>query len=267
MRGRAGFTIVELLVVAVLGSLIVAAAYQVLMVNQRTYTVQNAQVQAQQSTRAGMDLLFAELREVSRAGQDVRGMGPDTLRIRAARNFGLACAVDVAAGTLDVRRVGSWFSQGDSVVVLAENRTNTAADDDWVHGLVLNRDTTITCGGAAAQRLTVTAVATAATSGPDTVRVGAPVRSYSYYTYGLFTIDGEPFLGRREGGGTPMPLVGPLRASSGLEFRYLDSLGAVTTNPVDVAQVEVTLRTLSSARAPNGEPVEDSLSTRVKLRN
>ena len=49
-RTRAGFTIVELLVVTVLGALVVAATYQVLLTNQRTYTAQNAQIAASRRT-------------------------------------------------------------------------------------------------------------------------------------------------------------------------------------------------------------------------
>ena len=266
MKNRSGFTLVELLIVAVLGALVVAAAYQVLLVNQRTYTEQNAQIQAQQTTRAGMDVLFGELREISRAGGDVIAFASDSLRIRAGRNFGLVCAADVTNGTMDVRRVGGWFADDDSVVVYAENQVNTAADDDWIIGRITARDTTVACGGAQAQRITVPQITTAAAAA-DTVRVGAPVRSFTHYTYGLYTLDGEPYLGRREGSTSAVPLVGPLRTTNGIAFRYLDTLGTVTTTATNIAQIEVTLRTLSSARGADGAQVADSVTTRIYVRN
>ena len=266
MKNRAGFTLVELLIVSVLGALLVAAAYQVLLVNQRTYTAQNAQIQAQQTVRAGLDVLFGELRELSRTGSDVRAFGPDSLKVRAGRNFGLVCVADVTTGALDVRRVGSWFEVGDSVVVYAENNVNSVADDNWIYGRVTARDTTISCGGRPAQRITVPEVVTAATVA-DTVRVGGNVRSFTYYTYGLYTIDSEPYLGRKDASGTAVPLVGPLRSANGLAFRYLDSLGAVTTTAADISQVEVTLRTMSRVLGPQGRPVADSVTTRIYVRN
>ena len=263
---RNGFTIVELLIVSVLGALVIAATYQVLILNQRTFTAQGAKIEGQQTVRAGLDVLFGELRELSTTESDILGFGPDTLKVRAMRGFGFACAVNVGAGTLDVRRVGSWFEAGDSVVIYAENDDGTAADDDWVYGVVTGQDTTIACGTAQAQRMSVPMVTTAAAA-LDTVQVGASLRSYVHYTYGLFTIDGAPYLGRKEAGGSPTALVGPLRSSSGLAFRYLDGTGAVTAVGGDIRQVEVTLRTLSDARGPDGLPVSDSIVTRVYLRN
>ena len=267
MRNRAGFTMVELLIVTVLGSLVVMAAYQVLLVNQRTYAAQNAQVQSQQTVRAGMDILFGELREISRAGSDIGIFTADSLQVRAGRSFGLVCAANPATGVLDVRKVGSWFGVGDSVAVYAENSPKTAADDDWIYGRVTARDTTITCSGRPAQRLTIPRVATAAATDLDTVRVGANVRGYAHYTYSTYTFDGQRYLGRKDSTNTTVPLVGPLQSSAGLAFRYLDSLDVVTTTASSVSQIEVTLRTLPQVRGPNGNLVADSVTTRIYVRN
>ena len=266
MKKRAGFTLIELLIVTVLGSLVVMAAYQVLLVNQRTYTAQNAQIQGQQTVRAGLDVLFGELREISRSGSDIITFTADSLKVRAGRSFGLVCAADLTNGTLDVRQVGSWFGAGDSVVVYAENQTTTTDDDEWIIGKVSARDTTVTCGSARAQRLTIPAVATAAAAA-DTIRVGANVRSFTHYRYGLYTVDGEPYLARVDSTNTVAPLVGPVKSSGGVAFRYLDSTGTVTTTKANISQIEVTLRTLSNARGPNGELVADSATTRIYLRN
>ncbi len=271
-RKRGGFTIIEMMIVAVLGALVVAATYQVLLTNQRTYTAQNAQIQGQQTVRAGMDVLFSELRELSRLGGDILAFGSDTLKVRSMRKFGLVCAVNLATGTMDVRKYGTWFEVGDSVVIYAENTTTSATDDRWVRGRVTARDTAIACGSVAAQRLTIPAIVTAATtSSPrDTIRVGSNLRSYTHYTYGMYTIDGSPYLGRKDsGGGAAVAMVGPLRTGTpaGLAFRYLDTLNTVTATLANIAVVEVTLRTLSSVRGPNGAFVQDSITTRIFRRN
>ncbi|MCJ7629944.1 MAG: prepilin-type N-terminal cleavage/methylation domain-containing protein, partial [Longimicrobiales bacterium] len=84
-RARRGFTLVELLIVIVLASFLVLAIYQVLITNSRAYAVNNAQIQGQQMLRAGMDVLFGELREVSSRSGDLVTMQDDALTIRAQR--------------------------------------------------------------------------------------------------------------------------------------------------------------------------------------
>ena len=99
----------------------------------------------------------------------------------------------------------------------------------------------------------------------DTVRIGAPVRAFTVYTYGLYSLDGDYYLARQSGATTD-PLVGPLSAN-GVSFTYLDSFGNVTTNPRAVSRIEVTLRSKSNVLDQRGRPVADSLSTAIYLRN
>ena len=56
---RRGFTLVELMIVAVVGAMVVGATYQIMLSSQRALTIQTAQVQGQQTVRAGLDILFA----------------------------------------------------------------------------------------------------------------------------------------------------------------------------------------------------------------
>ena len=89
------------------------------------------------------------------------------------------------------------------------------------------------------------------------------------YTYGLYAWNGIPYLGRTTPGGTTQPVVGPLdaRAASPLAFAFYDENGAVTADPLLVSQIEVTLRTSSDVRNPQGDLVADSLILRVNTRN
>ncbi len=264
-RDRRGFTLTELIIVAVLGSLLIMVTLQVLITNQRTYTAQNVQIQGQQALRAAMDVLFSELREVSAQGGDIISMSSSSITVRSMRNFGVACAVSPATPSVTVLKVGNWFSVGDSVFVFADNRENVSSDDAWIAASVTAVDTTAACGSSPASRLTFGGQA--AEFAADSVRVGAPVRSYVRYTYSLVTESGETYLGRTPAGGTAAPMVGPLKPSTGIEFTYLDSLGSVTGVTTDVRQITVKIRTASGVMNSLGQPVSDSLTGRIYTRN
>lgn len=284
MRGRRGFTLVELLVVTVLGALVVMASLQVLITNQRTFTAQNAEIQGQQALRAAMDVLTSELREVSASGGDLLAMGGDSIKIRLMRKLAIACQIDTTnSGNpyIVALKIGEdWFAQQDSAYVFADNDEDLETDDDWIRGRVTQVDTTSTCTGlnlsvvgSSAGILDSTAAETLTFAGQkalftsDSVRTGAPVRSFETFTYGLYTYDGQPYLGRTAPGGSVVPLVGPLRASDGVSFGYRDAEGNVTTTAEDVRQIVVTLRWGSGILNSLGEAVSDSLSGWIYTRN
>lgn len=264
--GEGGFTLVELLIVAVLGSLVVLATYQVLITNQRTYSAQQAQVRGQQTVRAGLDVLFGELREISAPGGDILQMGQDSVQVRTMRKFGLVCGVDAGDTQLTLTREGSWFEEDDSVVFFADNDPTLRGDDVYLNGIVTGVDTLAACGAAEGQELDLNLIDPNGMV-DNTVLSGAPVRAYTHYIYGLYTVAGEPYLARRSPGEDPVPLVGPVRSSDGLRFEYLDSSGNPTTTTTDVAQIRVTLRTRSGVRDAQGNLVSDSITARIYPRN
>lgn len=270
-RDRKGFTMVELLVVVVLGGLVLMAALQILVTNQRTYTAQNAVISGQQSARMALELLFNELREVSPEGGDILAMSSDSIRVRLMRKFSRVCETDTSLLgqpeliVLNLR--GRKFASGDSVFVFADNDPYDDDDDTWIAAEVTNRDTLDVCpqAGEAATRLRFNAQL--ALFAADSVGVGAPVRSYDTYTFGLTTFLGDPYLGRRRRNGGMIPIVGPLRAGNGLEFSYRDALGNTTTTPSDVRQIVVTVRTGSGVLNSLNQEVQDSITAWVYTRN
>jgi prepilin-type N-terminal cleavage/methylation domain-containing protein len=272
MGARRGFTLVELLVVAVVGVLLVLATYQVLVVNQRTYTVQNEKVRAQQSTRAAMDVLFNELREVSSRGGDILAYDGASLTARVMRAYGVVCDPDwTTTPQFRVRPAAadSCFV-GDSVFVFADNEQALGSDDQWVMAVVSGAGDGVTCpNGDGAQDLTFSGFAAAFTA--DSVRSGAPVRAFTTLEYGLFTLDGEAYLGRRPPGGTWVPIVGPLApddaTAPGLEFAYFDQNRAVATSAAVIREIQVTLRAVSQARNMGGVQVSDSIVASIYTRN
>ena len=162
-----------------------------------------------------------------------------------------------------MKKIGRYFASGDSIVVFADNDRNIASDDTILSGAVTSITEGETCTGTdTAQSLAVPDLIFALTN--DTVRLGAPVRGFTIYTYGLYTVNGDYYLARKSGGVTE-PLVGPL-SENGVSFTYMDSGGSVTTNPRAVSQIEVTLRSRSKVINERG-PVGDSLTTTIYLRN
>jgi prepilin-type N-terminal cleavage/methylation domain-containing protein len=273
MSNRRGFSLVELMVVILLGSLLLVSTYQVLITNRRVFTIQNSKVATQQNTRAAMDVLFTELREVSSAGGDVVAMTSNSLSVRAMREIGVVCDAlnSTHAGTpqLLVRTVIDEFEAQDSVYVFADNDEFVTTDDNWFRAYVTANDTTATCSdGSPAQRITFSGQSAAFSA--DSVSTGAPVRSFEHMTYSLGTYNSETYLGRLVAGGSWVPLVGPLTGitgSPGLEFEFLDANGATTATPGDVRQIDVTLRSWAEARGYDGDLVVDSLSSSIFMRN
>ena len=162
-----------------------------------------------------------------------------------------------------VKRVAGWMEVGDSVMVFADNDSTTFVDDVWIPGWVAVVDTTSTCSGT--DKAQVVRILTAPTS--DSVRLGAPVRTFVPYTYGFFQVDGEYQLARHENGTSAQALVGPLLATGGLELEYLDANGITTLVPTLVAQIVVRIRTATEVGAAGLPPVTDSLESTIYLRN
>lgn len=267
-KDRSGFTLVELIVVVVLGALVIAASMEVLITNQRTYTAQSAQIQGQEATRAALDILWGEVRELSTRGGDLLGMGPNTMRVRVMRKFGIVCSVDLTGSHPVLRVIGpeNRFENQDSIVVFADNIETRQKDDAWIRAQVTKVDTTVSCLGRPAEQLEFGGQKPLFTA--DSVRRGAPIRSYVQFTYGLYPYDGAYYLGRIAlGAKSVTPLVGPLDPRTGVQFTYMDSTGAVTTIPTQVRQIAVTVRTLSNVKNVTSGFVSDSLTTWIYTRN
>jgi prepilin-type N-terminal cleavage/methylation domain-containing protein len=263
-RRRGGFTIIEMLVVTVLGSLVLMAAMRILILNQRTFTAQSEQIRGSRAIRAAVQVLSSELREVSPGGGDLVGMWSDSIHVRVARRLGIICHDTVSGSTVwRTFQIGDWFEAGDSVHVFADNLASSTSDDAWIKTAVQAVDTTSACGGSSAQALTFPS---STPFSADSVSGGAEVRSFEHLYYGLMAYDGGNYLGLRTPSGSWNALVGPLK-SSGLSFSYLDASGATTATAADVKMIEITVVTLSDALDSTGSPISDSLTVVVNTRN
>lgn len=263
---RLGFTMIELLIVTVLGTLILVATLQVLITNQRIYTAQNSQIRGTQSTRGTLAVLSSELREISPRGGDLVVMKPDTVGVRAMRAFGVVCH-DTLLGVPAFRAfvLGDSIATGDSVLVLADNNSLKSWDDAWIATSVTAVTYGTSCGASAASQHVVLSNAPAFLA--DSVSSGAEIRAFTHISYGLVGSGGAWYLGQSIAGGSWEPVIGPLRDANGLLFEYLDETGNPTATATDVTMIVVTVRTGGEVYDSNNNLVEDSVSVRIHTRN
>src|SRR5688572_27174006 len=130
---RDGFSLVEILVVSVLGALVLGAVFQTLTIQQRGSRHQNTIIQTQQTNRLTMQLLDAELRELSATGGDLIAAARDSITFRAVRKVGIVCVNDSTLNRMTVWRLGDQaFTAGDSLLVFQDNNPGNMLDDAWV---------------------------------------------------------------------------------------------------------------------------------------
>ena len=265
---RKGFTLVELLVVLLLATITTTSAVALFINSNRVHLAQTAQIQVQQTARAGTDVLSAELREVSNGGGDIMAIGPDSISIRRMGPWTMVCDVDYPNSRLNILTIGQELAVNDSIALFAENDTLRLEDDVWLIGDIDGVTSSTTCASTptawTAHEIDVSGLSGA--MAVDTVRRGAPLRTFVHYTYGSYTINGEEFVGRRDSGGTITPLVGPIK-SGGLVFTFRDQFGNTTTTLTDIAHVDVSLAMDSPVMDSNNNVIQDSVFTTVFLRN
>lgn len=277
---RDGFTFVELLLVLVLGLLLLGGAYRTLVRQEQAYGQLRAMAGTQQDARTGLELLSAELREVSASGGDLLVATPDSIRFRALRKFGLVCYTDKNNKRLTVAQMGSDpFASGDSIVVYVDGDSLMARDDIWQREQVSSVSGTVTCGTTLGLYLpdllpnATLRVLTIQGAGLrfDSVYPGAPVRGFQRLAYGVQPVDGEPMLVMRRRGET-FPLLGPLAPGDGIVFRYFDDQGTeLTSFPLSafdrqrVRRIRVEMRAARVGSSATGVH-EDSLFTDIFTR-
>jgi len=278
---RAGFTLVEVLVAAVLSGVALGAVGLLLQSNQRFYRSQSQILDVEEGLRAVAQLLPAELRELSAQGGDILAMGRDSITLRAMRSLGIVCAEpDASTGSVVLADslTFAWRAADpsrDRALVFRDGDPATADDDRWLDlGLGSVRTGAACSDGSAGTALTLTG----ATEQLDGVTPGAPLRTYERVTYRLYADDqGLSWLGERgyssAGWSALSPVAGPLRRGGGLQLDYYDSTGAATADPGAVARVRVAVRGLSAGpidepgRTSSGRAYEDSLVVQAALRN
>ena len=279
MRDRSpprGFSLVELVVALVLGTVVLGAAGQLYLVTRRFFRLQSSVLEVHEGLRAAMQVLLAEVRELDTSGGDIVAVGPDSISIRATRGVDFVCApAGTSSGGIVVRNsISSGYRDvdpaRDRALVFRDGDPGTEDDDAWLDRGIASAGGAADCAdGAAGTQFRLVGTL-------DSVWAGAPVRWYERVVYRLYQDEGGAWwLGVRsfsDGGWAALsPVAGPLLHPAGLRFSYHDTAGAVTADPGRVATVAITLRGAGSAVLQGvggtyGHWV-DSLATVVSLRN
>lgn len=273
----AGFTLIEVMIVTLLGALVMGSVYQMINIQDKTTRLQYAIVQNNQNARMALAVMTADLKEISPRAGDVTHADSTVIQFRALRKAGLTCFRDPAFNYVDVNVLGESFQAGDSVVIFTDGTDlRSALDDSW-SALQISSVAASTCAtnplaAATTQRLTFNGSPLAVVSG------GALVRSFVRTRYEL--VDNGEFgqITRSEGAAAAVPIIEGLARinEGGLHMRYIDStstaipysaLGATGARLSQIMRMEVKVRgkaaTVVTATANRHS---DSLVTQVYMR-
>lgn len=276
-----GFTLIEMMVALVITGLVMTTLYRMLTANQRFYRSQSSILDVQENMRAAAQILPGEFKGLDASGGDIIAMSDTAITIKADRGLRFVCAApDKTNGYVIVANNTAFGYRApdatrDSLLIFRDADVRVGTDDSWLHAPIAATASANCTNGTAGTRYTVTGLV-GGISKLDSVWVGSPVHYFEVVNYRLYN-DGTGvwWLGVRgyTGGtwGSTSPIAGPLRPTTGINFKYWDSTGTITATPAQVAQMRVTVRGLST-QAINipGRVVAqyaDSLSTRIYLRN
>ena len=299
-RGRAGFTLVELLIGIILAGVVGMALTRMVMTTQRVSRAQTQQTDVQANMRTGALLLPAELREIGfdhmadgTEVPDILDARADRITIRVMRGWAIMCGnYSEEAILLRLPVIGYRNpTTRDSLLLFTENEADRGSDDQWTP-FRTSEIRVETCPEDGTPALEFKQLApnnafrdAASNSGNGMpigtrIRNGSPVRFFEVMEYSLYQSGGRWWLGaqsRTGGDPAPQPVLGPLRAGNGFALRYLDRDNQVinagdAARYKDIRVVEITLRgetTSPVARSDRGALAikVDSLVTRVALRN
>lgn len=303
----AGFTLAELLVVLVLLSFIGGAIVAFLVRQQRFFSGVQSIIDTRRQIRQAAAMLPADLRGVSSSGGDIYAMTDSSIEIRATTGSSVVCLTNTAskylylvpatlAKGIVMTSIFTTLSASDSIMVFDDGANTTLGTDDaWqIYGLsavatvpASNCPTSSGLLQSADQSGTnSTYKLTLPVTQSSTIKAGSEVRIFKRAHYSLYhASDGKWYMGYYDckSGRSPVcntiqPIAGPLNAyasaasnTSGLQFTYYDSLGAVTSVPANVARISLVARgqasNLITLTGSGYTAFGDSVRIEVGLRN
>lgn len=275
---REGFTLVELLMVTLIGTIVLGAVYQTMSTQERTNRQQLAIVATEQNARMAMSILTNDLREISAVGGDVIAADSLSIRFRTLRKAGVVCTKDFGGNNwINVAILGDTFAVNDSVLVFSDGASKTSGNDDqWVAAQV---SAVASAAGACATNpignIKRVFLPSATLAQVDT---GALVRSFINIGYRIVNTTTNGVAGAtlyRMEGTDSVPIVEGLAtvAGEGLRLRYFDINNNAVAYPLSAARrltimrmsVKVRAKAIGGQSGANRE-YQDSLVGQVFLR-
>jgi hypothetical protein len=294
---RRAVTLVELLIGIVVATLVVMMAVSHVIRHQRAYDAIAADIDLRTRLRDASDLIAADLRGVSSAGDSIVFASDTAVEFYSAIGASTVCTTPALAritlppDTLaSGRTLSSWITTpdtGDHAIIFRDS--SAASPGGWVRARIASFGTTPTLVGCpvAAGLLSVIDVGPARSYEiaftsplPAGVRRGSPVRFIRRVRYDVYRGgDGKWYLGYRRCTGVcapVQPVSGPYESSAGppIKFRYFTRSGATLPGngpTTDVARVEIVAH--AKYRRPVRLPgiavplVAESATVTVALRN
>lgn len=276
-----GFTLVEMLVALVILGLVTAALNKVFTAQQRLAVTQVEQATLQSNVRSGSMILSNELWELasnSSGVSDISSFDASGLTYRAMRTLGLACQVsrtEVRIRNSPLYQARAIVPGQDGLLLWVEGDPDVSADDKWIDQSITAVNPASSCGTASATALTISPIDTITTPLSGII-ADAPIRTYEVMELRAVMVGSQNWLGARSvsgGQATLIPVAGPVVATNGVAFTYMDSLGAATSTAGRIRSIRITLRgesdrAVRSLRNPSlVQTLQDSLSTTITLRN
>lgn len=275
---RAGFTLVEVMVALVLGTLVVGFILQFVTGQTRIASRQTAREEVQQNARGALEVVASDLRGAIAAGlilgeeQQIRFMLP--------RRWGVVCSGNGSTQTTAVFPIlpGDAVPVGTGTGLIVQR----AADNTWLPAV----PTLATVTARAAATLTdpagcgplapsgqVEAITFTGANHP-VVAPGDPIAVYQLVRYDVGVSQGRNWIRRSSGtgidDGSMQPLAGPVDS---VGFAYLGGTPVVEmaapgagAAAAGVTMIRFGIRT-SSRSSVNGAPVTESGAVTVQIRN
>ena len=298
---RRGFTIIELIIAMVLFGIVMGAAMQVILKQQRFYRGAGELLEMRAGLRQGVTMMTSDLRPVFPAEGDVYEWTRSKIAFRSMTGSSIICLLPALTKIVIPPRtllrnnaLTTWLTVpvvGDSVLIYDEGREVGNDDDVWrpyqitavarVNGVNTCLPATgYTIDGDVRPSTEFTLSAAL----PATVVTGAPMRFFRRVDYGIYQAsDSLWYLGASDclPGRTPtcaayQPISGPYRplsgsTASGLLLTYFNSAGGeldpATASALNIARIGVIVRGETNAPFSTDEFQRDSATFTIGLRN
>jgi type II secretory pathway pseudopilin PulG len=291
-----GFTIAELTVALALLGVLIGLALHTLSAHQKVFRNFNERVLRSEQLREGELALATDIRGSAVTSDTLRLLADSAFEFFATIGSGVVCTLSAQTIALVPSGLSSGFiltslplppDTGDLLVAYSAPDSLTGARR-WVRfriSSVTSASASSACpattGFTAANDLQKSSVKMTLAGATAAIAPGAPVRIVRRGRYSLYrSSEGDWYLGYKRcnalapGCSTVQPVSGPYLPYSssnggGLRFRFVDAFGAAvpSTRPLDVASVEVTLRSdIAASGRSTGHGIDSALFL-VSFRN